>query len=286
VDDYGRPFQSDDRRYQAPAAPAAPAVKLRRRAGRVDPHRHVPQESVSDARPTPADVAPDPLPILRAEEGVEFAPARPMQAAQALQTAQALQAPPTVQTVPTVEIMPAVPTAQATQTAVAVGDVVVTAGSVRAEIRIVARARTQWLDPWSSEPDAVLPVVLGEHGLRRFFLDLATVPGVLAVSGALPLCRLYALDIAEKISGHGSRVIVVGDALGNVATPGWQRRASFPEIDPTDPDSGIVIAQRVIGVDLELAHDLARRTGGRYVAVVIDEVRRPRLSVSVEATAA
>ncbi|MFG2042317.1 hypothetical protein [Dactylosporangium sp. NPDC048998] len=165
------------------------------------------------------------------------------------------------------------------------GVVVVSAVGVRAEVRVAAPARTRWLDPWTLEPGAVLPAVLGEDGQRRLFLDLATVPGVLTVTGAPALCRRYALGIAKTMSGCGCQVTVVGDAFDTVVPPGWHRRPDFPEIDAADAGSGIVITEGLRGGSFHRARSLSRRTGGRYVAVVIGEVLRSPWSVSILGTA-
>ncbi|GGM63461.1 hypothetical protein ACFFX1_14140 [Dactylosporangium sucinum] len=162
---------------------------------------------------------------------------------------------------------------------------VVSAAGVRAEVRVAAPARTRWLDPGTPEPGAVLPAVLGEDGQRRLFLDLATVPGVLTVTGALPLCRRYALGIARTMSGRGCRVTVVGDALDTAVPSHWHRRPDFPEIDAADAGSGIVIAEGLREGGFHRARSLARRTGGRFVAVVIGDVLRSPWSVNITGTA-
>ena len=167
---------------------------------------------------------------------------------------------------------------------VAVGGVVVavSAVGVRAQVRLAPPARSRWLAPDAPDPDAVLPAVLGEDGQRRLFLDLATVPGVLTVTGPLPRCRRFAHGIATRLSGHGCQVTVVGGALDTVIAPGWHRQPDFPEIDAADAGRGIVITEGLRGAALARARGLSGRTEGRYVAVVIGEVLRSRWSISVE----
>jgi hypothetical protein len=134
-----------------------------------------------------------------------------------------------------------------------------------------------WRGTGQTPPTGTLPVLIGEDGGRKLFLDLGRCPDVLTIVGPLPDCEKYALRLARQLLADGNGVAVLGERILADALPAGGRRVeAMADVRGLD-SPGIVICGRLTGADLAAAR-VARSAGGP-TPVVIGDVPRSRWSL-------
>jgi hypothetical protein len=140
----------------------------------------------------------------------------------------------------------------------------------------------QWLGPRDA-PDGAMPVVLGHDGERRLCVDLAQAPSVFTIAGPLEVCREQARHLTTQLRAAGRTVLVVGDVLGEGWASGDEQVPAFPH-DANRLPPGIVVSAGLEPADLPAARELATRTQGRTVAVVLGPVLRATWSMAARSS--